>query len=72
MGAHTCIEPATGERLRALNEASALAFKLIKIIELEKSGIRDGDDYAPLWQPLKRLFELAPELSQDDGQPLHD
>ncbi|HMF07230.1 MAG TPA: hypothetical protein VKE72_09500 [Methylocella sp.] len=37
------IEPATGECARLLREMSDKAFKLIKVIELEASGIRDGD-----------------------------
>ncbi len=37
------IKPATGERTRLLEALSQAAFKAIKIIELERSGIRDGD-----------------------------
>ncbi len=37
------IEPATGEYLKLLNQLSEYAYDLIKTIELEKSGIRDGD-----------------------------
>jgi hypothetical protein len=37
------IEPATGERAELLRRMSDAAFELIKIIELERSGIRDGD-----------------------------
>ena len=37
------IEPARGDVLAALNELSAKAVELIKLIELEKSGIRDGN-----------------------------
>jgi hypothetical protein len=37
------IEPARGERAKLLREISELAFDLIKIIELEQSGIRDGN-----------------------------
>jgi hypothetical protein len=39
------IEPATGGRAQILNELSRAAFDAIKIIELERSGIRDGDGY---------------------------
>lgn len=39
------IEPATGERAKVLRDLSALCFDVIKIIELERSGIRDGDGY---------------------------
>ena len=37
------IEPANGERLERLQEMSKLAYELIRVIELEKSGIRDGN-----------------------------
>ena len=37
------IEPATGKRGEALTELSRQAYELIKVIELERSGIRDGD-----------------------------
>ncbi len=37
------IEPATGDRAEKLRELSRLAYELIRVIELEISGIRDGD-----------------------------
>ena len=37
------IKPARGDDLATLNEISQLAYELIKIVELERSGIRDGD-----------------------------
>ena len=37
------IEPATGEAAEKLCELSREAYELIRIIELERSGIRDGD-----------------------------
>jgi hypothetical protein len=39
----TGITPATGARAELLEELSQAAFQLIKIIELERSGIREGD-----------------------------
>jgi len=39
------IEEARGERLNTLNRLSQLAFDLIRVVELEKSGIRDGDGH---------------------------
>ena len=39
------IEPATGERAEILEALSKAAFEMIKVIELERSGIRDGDGY---------------------------
>ena len=41
--AETGIKPATGERLDLLNRLSKLAYEAIQIVELERSGIRDGD-----------------------------
>ena len=37
------IEPATGEYAEILRKLSNAAFEMIKVIELERSGIRDGD-----------------------------
>ena len=37
------IEPATGERAKLLRALQRAAFEAIRIIELEHSGIRDGD-----------------------------
>jgi len=37
------IKPATGDRLEKLREMSRSAYELIQVIELEISGIRDGD-----------------------------
>jgi hypothetical protein len=41
----TGINPATGERAQILRQLQNVAFEAIKIIELETSGIRDGDGY---------------------------
>ncbi len=58
----TGIEPATGERARILEELSQAAFELIKAIELERSGIRDGDGYwsgsCPPESMVSRIGEL--------------
>jgi hypothetical protein len=57
------IEPATGERAKLLDEMSKAAFELIKMIELERSGIRDGDgcwhgsDVGHVTQRLVELIE---------------
>jgi hypothetical protein len=39
------IKPATGQYAKDLEEMSQAAFELIKVIEAERSGIRDGDGY---------------------------
>jgi hypothetical protein len=65
------IEPAIGERARILTEISDAAFGLIKIIELEKSGIRDGDGYwlgsDPVGHTMWELRELFDRLDAIDG-----
>ncbi len=47
------IEPATGDYAKALNQLSEAAYKAIKIIELERSGIRDGDGF---WHDGEHMF----------------
>jgi hypothetical protein len=39
------IKPASGKELEKLNRLSKHAYDLIRIIELERSGIRDGAGY---------------------------
>jgi hypothetical protein len=41
----TGIKPATGESAEVLQYMSDTAFRLIKVIERERSGIRDGDGF---------------------------
>jgi hypothetical protein len=41
----TGITPATGDRAKLLEAMSQAAFELIRTIELERSGIRDGDGW---------------------------
>jgi hypothetical protein len=68
------IKPATGEYTRILNDLSDAAFEAIKIIELEKCDIRDGDGY---WHGsdviggmISNLIELCRRLKEmTDGQP---
>jgi len=45
IGRGAWVEPATGERAKLLRQMSDAAFQMIKTIELELSGIRDGDGY---------------------------
>lgn len=70
------LEPATGSYALALEKLSQTAFDLIKVIELEKSGIRDGDG---CWHGsdvvghvmgetidlCKRVLELSPTGAHD-------
>lgn len=53
------INEATGARRKALNDLSSLAFELIKIVELEKSGIRDGDGYWHGGDPLGIVRDIS-------------
>lgn len=39
------LKPVTGGEAELLSKMSDAAFELIKVIELERSGIRDGDGY---------------------------
>ena len=39
------IKPPTGKRAELLRKLSSAAFETIQIIELELSGVRDGDGY---------------------------
>jgi len=42
---HAGLEPARGRRAQTLERMSQLAYELIKVIELERAGIRDGDGH---------------------------
>jgi hypothetical protein len=53
------IEPAHGETWDSLQRMSARAVDLVKIIELEKSGIRDGDGY---WHGCDPIAETMRDL----------
>jgi hypothetical protein len=54
------IKPATGERAQVLSKLSQAAFQAIKIIELERSGIRDGDGY---WHGAAVIPAMTHELT---------
>jgi hypothetical protein len=55
-----------GEDAGLLTEISDMAFELIKIVELEKSGIRDGDGYwhgsDPVGGTISHMRELFDRL----------
>jgi hypothetical protein len=42
---HVGLQPPTGQRAEALQHLQALAFDLIRVCELERSGIRGGDGH---------------------------
>lgn len=52
---HAGLEPSRGQRLELLERMQQAAFDLIKIIELEISGIRDGDGYWSCSDPVAGL-----------------
>ena len=68
------IEPATGAQLERLEEMQEQGVNLIKIVELERSGIRDGDGswYGsdPLGGTVLRLSELWQLFNRDRDEPL--
>ncbi len=75
------IEPAHGDQGEALGKISRLAYELIQLVELERSGIRDGDggwhgsdpldgtirDLSAHWQRFKDLCKRHTEAR--DGTP---
>ena len=65
------IEPVIGERGKALAELSRQAYGLIRVIELERSGIRDGDGCwhgsDPLDATIDNLTAQWQRLSEDNN-----
>ena len=68
------IEPATGAQLGRLEEMQEEGVNLIRIIELERSGIRDGDGSwhgsDPLSGVVRRLSEVWQLFTRDKEEPL--
>jgi acid phosphatase family membrane protein YuiD len=54
------IREATGDRAELLRRMSEKAFELIKIIELERSGIRDGDGH---WSGADAMGGIARDMA---------
>jgi hypothetical protein len=61
------IKPASDAREKTLDRMSQLAFDLIKVIELERSGIRDGDG---AWSGSDPLGCIVAELVRAEQQDL--
>lgn len=59
--AHIGIRPVQGEAGEALNELQRSAYELVRVIELERSGIRDGDG---CWSGCWPLEHLVGEIGQ--------
>jgi hypothetical protein len=60
------LEPATGQRLKILEQMSQLAFDLIKVIALERSGIRDGDGQWGGSDPISGIVHELTHLERED------
>jgi hypothetical protein len=60
----TGIQPATGKDAELLDQASNTAFELIKIVALEKAGIRDGNGSWHGAHPLEIVDDLTRLLEQ--------
>jgi hypothetical protein len=63
------IKPATGKYAELLEKLSHAAFEAIKVIELEKSGIRDGDGY---WHGSDVIGEMMDNLVWACGYLHHE
>ena len=66
----TGIKPATGKRAELLSELSNAAFETIKLIELERSGIRDGDGRRYGSDPLHAMLSILAGLCGAAGNCL--
>ncbi len=78
------IEPAHGDQGEALGKISRLAYELIQLVELERSGIRDGDggwygsdplggtirDLTANWQRFKDICHRCGMSTQATHHPL--
>jgi hypothetical protein len=59
------IKPATGKRAELLSKLSNVAFETIKLIELEMSGIRDGDGHWYGSDPMHAMIGELARLCED-------
>ncbi len=70
--AETGLRAATGKRADVLRQLSDQACELVKIIELERSGIRDGDGFwggsDPLGGTVRDLSNLFQELTKSEKE----
>jgi hypothetical protein len=62
------IVPACGKRQQTLGHMSQLAFDLIKVIELERSGIRDGDGAWGSADPVACIVQALVDAERADLQ----
>src|SRR5262245_61686088 len=57
----TGVKPASGKEADLLQQMSDKAFEMIKVIELERSGIRDGDGY---WHGADVMGAMMSEMAE--------
>ena len=69
---HAGLEPACGQRRELLERMQQLAFDLIKILELEISGIRDGDGYWGYSDPVSGTVEKLGTLEHELEETTND
>jgi hypothetical protein len=62
------IEAARGQRADTLERLSQLGFELIKVVELERSGIRGGDGAWHGSDPIAGIVANIVEAEKDDLQ----
>ena len=60
------LEPAQGRRAETLARMSRLAYDLIRVVELERSGIRDGDGQWHGCDPIGSIIGDLREVERDD------
>jgi len=65
------LNPVNGERRELLEQMQRDAFDLIRAIELEISGIRDGDGYWSGCDPVNELVNRLGELNSSERNSFH-
>ena len=60
------LEPAQGRRAETLARMSELAYNLIRVVELERSGIRDGDGHWYGCDPIDSIIRQLSQVERDD------
>ncbi len=69
---HAGLKPACGQRRELLERMQRVAFDLIRILELEISGIRDGDGYWGGCNPVSGTVEKLGTLERKRLEPAND
>ncbi len=69
---HAGLKPACGQRRELLERMQRVAFDLIRILELEISGIRDGDGYWGGSDPVSGTVEKLSTLEHERDETTND